>query len=213
MILAAAVCPHPPLLAPEVAPGTADELADLRDACDAAVAALLASSPGRVVVLGTGDGVNDRDESAGGTLAGYGVDVRAGGPSIELPLSLTLGAWLLDRAGWNGPRTYTTGHPATDDDVALLVMADGTTKRSLQAPEFLDERAEGFDASVAKALGSGDAEGLAGLDPDLAEELGATGIPALRLLGETAKGATVSARLRFDGAPLGVGYVVADWVF
>jgi hypothetical protein len=212
VIRAAAVCPHPPLLVPEVAPGTADELGDLRDACAAAVQALLASGPQRVVIVGTGDLDHDVDETAGGTLAGFGTDVRTGGADLVLPLSLTIGAWLLDAAGWTGPRTYSSGHPQVADDVALLVMADGSTTRSEKAPGFFDERAEPFDAAIASALATGDAEALAALDPDLGTQLGSTGVPALRLLGDMTKGASVTARLRYDGAPLGVGYVVADWV-
>jgi hypothetical protein len=211
VILAAAVCPHPPLLVPDVAPGTLDELADLRAACDAAVRTLLDARPARVVVLGAGDVVADEDETAGGTLAAYGVAARAGGARDVLPLSLTIGAWLLDRAGWTGPRTYSTGTPDVVDDVALLVMADGTTRRSVQAPGFLDERAEPYDASIATALAAGDPEALTALDPDLGSALGSTGVPTLRTLGDMTKGATVTARLRVDEAPFGVGYFVADW--
>lgn len=212
MIQAVAVCPHPPLLVPQIAPGTGDELADLRAACDAVVQTLIETRPARILVIGAGDPDTDLDESAGGTLAGYGVDVHAGGASRELPLSLTIGAWLLDRAGWTGPRTYSTGCPDMDGDVAMLVMADGTTARSLQAPGFLDERAEPYDAAIATALATGDPAALVQLDADLGAELGATGIPALRTLGELTKGTDVTARLLYDGAPFGVGYFVADWV-
>lgn len=213
MILAAAVCPHPPLLVEQVAPGTAEELADLREACDAAVLTLLGTRPERIVVIGAADRTTDLDEAAGGTLAGYGVDVVAGGAHQELPLNLTIGAWLLDRAGWTGPRTYSTGWPDAEGDVAVLVMADGTTTRSVQAPGFLDERAAPYDAAIATALATGDAAALAQLDVDLGAELGAAGVPALRTLGDLAKGADVTARLRYDDAPLGVGYFVADWTF
>lgn len=213
MILAAAVCPHPPLLVPQIAPGTTDELASLRAACDAAVQTLLGTHPARVVVIGEGTTTADRDESAGGTLAAYGVDVTAGGATRDLPLSHTIGAWLLDRAGWTGPRTYSSHQPDVQGDIALLVLADGTTTRSIQAPGFLDERAEPYDAAIAAALANGDAAALAQLDVDLGAELGASGIPALRTLGDMAKGADVTARLRYDEAPFGVGYFVADWVF
>jgi aromatic ring-opening dioxygenase LigB subunit len=212
VIRAAAVCPHPPLLVPEVAPGTLDELADLRAACLDAVRRLLAAGPRRIVVVGHGDLDHDLDETAGGTLGPYGVDVRAGGDDPVLPLSLTIGAWLLDTAGWHGPRTYSTGRPAVGDDVALLVMADGSNGRSEKAPGFLDERAAPFDAAIAAALADGDPEALTALDPLLGSELGSSGVAALRLLGEMARGASVTAHLRYDGAPLGVGYIVADWV-
>lgn len=212
MILAAAVCPHPPLLVPAIAPGTLDELDALRDACAGAVSSLLAAGPDRVVVIGAGPPAADGDESAGGTLAAYGAAVRAGGADVRLPLSLTIGAWLLDHAGWTGPRTYSTGHPDVGGDVALLVMADGTNGRSEKAPGFLDDRAEPYDAAIAKALAAGDTEALAALDPDLGAELGAAGVAALLALADMAKGAVVTAHVRYDAAPLGVGYVVADWV-
>jgi aromatic ring-opening dioxygenase LigB subunit len=220
VIVAAAVCPHPPLLVPGVAPGTDDELAELRSACLTSVLTVLATEPARVVVVGPGDLAHDLDERAGGTLAGFGVDVRAGGDEVVLPLSLTIGAWLLDRAGWTGARTYSTGRPAPsagEEDVVLLVMADGTTTRTEKAPGFLDERSAPFDAALATALGTGDAEALTRLDAGLGAELGSSGVPSLHVLGElvraeTTKGATVAAQVRYDGAPLGVGYVVADWV-
>ncbi|KAA1398164.1 hypothetical protein [Aeromicrobium ginsengisoli] len=211
MILAAAVCPHPPMIIPEVASGAVDDLAALRAACDAAVATLLARRPERVVVLGAGELAGDLDETAGGTFAAYGVDLHVGGPGSQLPLSLAVGAWLLDRAGWSGPRTYSTGVPDVDD-AALLVMADGSAKRSTTAPGFFDDRAEAFDASIAAALASGDSEALAALDLELGVDLWAAGVPALRTLGELTKGADVAANLRVDVAPFGVGYWVADWV-
>src|SRR5687768_14382915 len=167
--------------------------------------------PDRVVIVGTGELAEPVDESAGGTLAGHGVDVRAGGEDVVLPLSLTIGAWLLDRAGWHGPRTYTTTSVPTDDHVALLVMAGGSARRSVTAPGYLDERAEAHDATIGAALGSGDADALASLDVHLGDELLAPGTRALVVLGEMTKGADVTARLRWDGAPFGVGYWVADW--
>jgi hypothetical protein len=212
VILAAAVCPHPPMLVPEVASGAADDLAEVRRACDDVVASLIALDPDRIVVLGSGDLDGDRDESAGGTLAAFGVDLRAGGATNELPLSLTIGAWLLDRAGWSGARTYATGQPDTAGRVALLVMADGSAKRTTEAPGFFDERAEGFDAAIASALATGDAAALAGLDLELGSELWAAGTPALKTLGQMTKDAVITPRLRCDTAPFGVGYWVAEWV-
>jgi hypothetical protein len=200
------------MIIPEIAAGAADDLASLLSACNAAVSTLLAAQPDRVVVIGAGQLGADHDESAGGTFAPYGVDLHVGGPGAELPLSLAVGAWLLDRAGWSGPRTYSTGTPDIGGRVALLVMADGSAKRSTSAPGFLDERAEAFDASVATALAAGDAEALASLDAELGAELWAAGTPALRILGKMTKGADIVANLRVDVAPFGVGYWVADWV-
>jgi hypothetical protein len=212
VILAVAVCPHPPMLVPEVASGAGGDLAVLRQACDDAVASLIALDPDRIVVLGSGALDSDRDESAGGTLAGFGVDVRAGGETDELPLSLTIGAWLLDRAGWFGRRSYSTGEPDVSGRVALLVMADGSAKRTTEAPGFYDERAEAFDAAIAAALDAGDAGALADLDLALGAELWVAGTPALKTLGHMTKDTAITPRLRCDTAPFGVGYFVADWV-
>jgi hypothetical protein len=60
MLIAAAVCPHPPLLVPEVTgtdgPGAdgpgAGELRRLRAACRTAVAVLLGAAPDLLVVVG-----------------------------------------------------------------------------------------------------------------------------------------------------------------
>ena len=200
------------MLVPEVASGAAGDLAELRQACDDAVASLIALDPDRIVVLGSGDLASDRDESAGGTLAGFGVGVRAGGATDELPLSLTIGAWLLDRAGWSGPRTYSTREPETEGRVALLVMADGSAKRTTEAPGFSDERAVGFDAEISAALATGDAATLADLDLAVGAELWAAGTPALKTFGSMTKDAAITPRLRSDTAPFGVGYWVAGWV-
>jgi hypothetical protein len=91
-------------------------------------------------------------------------------------------------------------------------MAGGSARRSLKAPGYLDERAEPHDAAIAAALANGDADALASLDVHLADELLAPGAHALVVLGEMTKGAHVTAHLRWDGAPFGVGYWVADWM-
>lgn len=204
------------MLVPEVASGAADDLAELRQACDDAVDALLASEPERVVIIGSGSLTADRDETAGGTFADFGVDLHVGGHSTELPLSLTVGAWLLARAGWVGPRTYSTGTPVVDGRVALLVMADGSAKRTTEAPGYFDDRAIAYDTAIAQALEAGDAATLAGVDLDLAVELWVAGAKPLATLGELvvsgmAKDATITAQMRANVAPLGVGYWVANW--
>ena len=204
------------MLVPEVNSGP-DDLAALRQSCDDAVEALLSHEPDRVVVLGPGSLAVDLDESAGGTFAGFGVDLHVGGASDVLPLSLTVGAWLLSRAGWVGPRTYSTGRPDVGGRVALLVMADGSAKRTTESPGYFDERAVAFDDAISTALAVGDASALATLDLALAGELWAGGAPALKTLGELmqsemTKDATIVAQLRENVAPFGVGYWVADWV-
>lgn len=114
-LVAAAVCPHPPLIVPEVAGGAAPELDDLRRACDAAVHRLLASRARRLVVIGGDDADRTYQAPFTGTFTPWGVPVRVSvepattrsGPldqagsgvrsARELPLSLLVGAWLLAR--------------------------------------------------------------------------------------------------------------------
>jgi hypothetical protein len=55
VLVAGAVCPHPPLLVPELAGGAAPELDALRAACDEAVRRLLAARPDLVVVVGAAE--------------------------------------------------------------------------------------------------------------------------------------------------------------
>ena len=78
MLVAAAVCPHPPLLVPGVGAGASGELDDLRTACDAAVAALLATDPSLVVVVGSAAATGPFPDGAWGSLSSYGVRVPVG---------------------------------------------------------------------------------------------------------------------------------------
>ncbi|NUS17330.1 MAG: hypothetical protein HOY69_39045 [Streptomyces sp.] len=241
MLVAAAVCPCPPLLVPEVAAGAAPELDALREACADAVGLLAASRPDRLVAVGPVDGSGSGAFPAGtpGGFRPFGValDVRLGrapgaddGPDADavaqtLPPSLAVAAWLL--RGWNaGPvtglgvgeglepeRCAAEGRAvaASAPRVALLVMGDGSACRTLKAPGYLDERAEGFDAAVSAALAAADTGALAGLDPGLAEELGAAGRAPWQLLAGAAADAGLSGELLYEAAPYGVGYFVSCW--
>ncbi|WP_031513067.1 hypothetical protein [Streptomyces sp. NRRL F-5123] len=120
MLVAAAVCPCPPLLVPEVAAGAAPELDALREACTDAVGLLAASRPDRLVVVGPEDGAGSRAFPAGARggfrVFGVALDVRLGlapGAADEpgtvaaddapLPPSLAVAAWLL--RGWSAGET------------------------------------------------------------------------------------------------------------
>ncbi|MFE4398756.1 MULTISPECIES: class III extradiol dioxygenase subunit B-like domain-containing protein [Streptomycetaceae] len=231
MLVAAAVCPCPPLLVPEVAAGAAPELDGLRAACDEALAALVAAGPQLVVVVGTGPAAEVWTEGGAGSFHRYGVPLvaklpgdRVEGP--ELAPSLTVGAWLLERAGVGLP-THACAVPADApadrmlglgqglaglaDRVALLVLGDGSACRSVKAPGYLDERAEGFDTALAAALGTADLPALAALDPGLAAELRADGRAPWQVLAGAAQGAGLTGRLGYQDAPYGVGYFVASW--
>ncbi|HEY2669943.1 MAG TPA: hypothetical protein VGJ07_06155 [Rugosimonospora sp.] len=105
-LVAAAVCPGPPLLIPEIAVGAAAELDDLRAACDGAVGRLLAARPDGILIVGTGAETSWRRPDEYGTFAPWGVLLeivpgRRGHPT--LPLSLMIGAWLLGRSAELAP--------------------------------------------------------------------------------------------------------------
>ncbi|HEX2075644.1 MAG TPA: hypothetical protein VHF92_17840 [Geodermatophilus sp.] len=217
-----AFCPCPPLLLPAVAGRAAEDTATLRAACATALGAMLDGRPELIVVVGAG--AEERfGPGDGGDLRGFGVDleisfagaVRPGGR--RTPLAHTVGAWLLDEAGHRGPRLGVAPRDVAevlagpDGPVGLLVMGDGSARRSLKAPGYLDEAAAPFDAAVAAALAAGDAAALAGLDPGEGARLMAAGVPAWRAVGAALAGREVTARLHFHEAPFGVGYLVADW--
>ena len=232
MISGAAFCPQPPLLIPEIAGAAAAELDELRSACRAAVTEV--STPGhQIVLLGNGPVSRFHSPLARGSMGGFGMagEVHLGAPtcggSLELPPSLTVGAWLVRDV--LGPRSgavaFSVGPDfdsstaavellrcAEESDVALIVMGDGSARRSTSAPGYLDERAADFDAAIATALAAGDAEALAGVDLELADELLVAGGPAWRTVGGLLAGGRYRAALTYDAAPYGVGYFVASWL-
>jgi hypothetical protein len=162
-LVAAAVCPHPPLIVPELAGAAAPELDELRAACDAAVAGLLAAEPEVIVLVGGGPETTRFGAADYGSLRPYGLDrhVRlwkvscAGGE--RLPLSLTVGAWLVGRSRTELPRLARSvaadasparcvelgaalGAPA-EPRTALLVTGDGSACRGPKSPGYDDPRA------------------------------------------------------------------------
>ena len=103
MLIAAAVCPHPPLLIPAATGAAASDpppaLGAVRDACEVAVRALTAAGPDLIAVVGGGPAGREYEAGAAGSLGEYGIPVTVGEGEPVLPLSLTVGRWLLDRAG------------------------------------------------------------------------------------------------------------------
>ena len=220
---AVAFCPCPPLLVPAVAGRAAADTATLRAACATAVDAVLASRPAVVVVVGGEAGCGRFGNGDGGDLRGLGVDLevpfagRARSGGRRTPLAHTLGAWLLDGAGYAGvrlgvgPDDLAGALAGLPGPVAVLAMGDGSARRSLKAPGHLDAAAEPFDAAVAAALAAGDPGALAALDPAEGARLLAAGVPAWRAVGAVLAGREVTGRLHAHEAPFGVGYLVADW--
>jgi hypothetical protein len=220
VLTSAAVCPHPPMLVPEVACGAAPELDGLRAACAEAVRRLAGDL---VVVVGSGPLTRDFGTDATGGLRPYGPDITVGTGDPVLPLSLTIGRWLLD--GRSAVYRAVAGDATADScarlgaeladlagRVALLVMGDGSACRTERAPGYLDERAAGFDAGVARALAEADTGALAGLDPAMAAELRAAGRAPWQVLASAARDGRFTGALLADEAPYGVGYLVASWV-
>jgi hypothetical protein len=230
-LVAAAFCPHPPVLLPELAAGAAGELEALRTACDAAVAALWRARPRRVVVLGSAAAGRRHRPPLRASFAGYGVPVEIGsGTGPPLPLSLAVGVWLLERGAAGRPAATAlaaeavatgapvrecveigTGYARLPEPVALLVMGDGTACRSERAPGYLDPRAEKFDAAVVAALAAADAGALLELDPVLAAELLVAGRAPWQVLAAAAGGSRFAGEVLYDAAPYGVSYTVATW--
>lgn len=141
--------------------------------------------------------------------------MRPGGR--RLPLPHLLGAWLLGEAGYAGTRVGTGPDDVPDlvrsipGTVGVLALGDGSARRTVKAPGYLDPAAEPFDDAVAGALGRGDAAGLAALDPVEGERLLAAGVPVWRAVGAALADCAVVAHLHAATAPFGVGYLVADW--
>ena len=100
MLIAAAVCPHPPVLIPAAmgAAGDGPELADLRAACAAAARGLVRARPDLIVIAGVGPAGRTYPWPSAGSLHRYGVPWSTGPGRPVLPLSLTVGTWLLTGA-------------------------------------------------------------------------------------------------------------------
>ncbi|MBT2363800.1 class III extradiol dioxygenase subunit B-like domain-containing protein [Streptomyces sp. ISL-10] len=234
MLVAAAVCPCPPLLVPDIAAGAAPELDTAREACADAVGLIAAARPDLLLVVGPAAEAEHGTYPAGsrGSFWSFGEDLSVClgvGPEQErqLPPSLAVAAWLLRRANWAacpveglgvddrlvGERCAALGREAAErsERVAMLVMGDGSACRTLKAPGYLDERAAGFDRDAARALGAADAEALMVLDESLARELKAAGRAPWQVLAGAARGAGLEGRLLYEDAPYGVGYFVATW--
>ncbi|POX49222.1 hypothetical protein C3489_25295 [Streptomyces sp. Ru71] len=234
MLVAAAVCPCPPLLVPEVAAGAAPELDAARAACTDALGVLAAARPDRLVVVGAAEEPGTYPQGARGTFRGFGVelDVTLGqgqdtAAEPVLPPSLAVAGWLLGRTGWSDApieglavaqtlapeRCAETGAElaARAERVALLVMGDASACRTVKAPGYLDERAAPFDAEVARALGAVDVAALQALDAGLADELKVSGRAPWQVLAGAAAEVDLSGALLYEDAPYGVGYLVATW--
>jgi hypothetical protein len=225
MIIAAALCPAPPLLARELT-GADPVVPELRRACAEAVAGLLPGEPEVIAVVGAGEQTWTFEGSGGLDLSAFAPGIAPDG-SPGLPLPLGLGARLLDQAGYAGPRLLQlvgedepVGRCAelgaqiarSAGRVALLAMADGSARRGPKAPGYFDARSGPFDAEVERAIRAGDLDALLALDEDLARELMATGRPIWQVLAGALRGAESASKISYCDDPFGVAYLVASLV-
>ena len=239
MLIAGAVCPHPPLLIPAALGSAAsDPPAELRKVTAAAaraVAGLAAAQPEVIVVAGGGAAEREYGADASGGLHAFGVGVTVGAGDPVLPLSLTVGRWLLEyvgildrdgiRAGGVPVVFQEVARSAAAGDclklgriiadraprVALLTMGDACARPAREAPGVPDPDAQDYDWEVAEALAAADARWLARLDPALDEELVVAGRAAWQVLAGAAGGHRMQGRLLCMSAPYGVTYLVAAW--
>ncbi|MFZ5870129.1 MAG: hypothetical protein ACOYXW_06345 [Actinomycetota bacterium] len=227
MIVAAALCPHPPLLLREVT-GAVDAAASLRSACAEAVRALTgALDPATDVVHVVGA---DGPLVTPASFAPSPV-IKESKPDQGIrarPLSLLVGMRLLAEAGWGGevvPHAVAPDAPPGEcwalgealataaRPTAVLALGDGSARRGPKAPGYVDERAASFDADVLDALAAADADRLAAVDPELAAVLLAAGRPAWQVLAGALPWLGVSrGRLRYADDPFGVMYAVCTWI-
>ena len=219
-----AFCPAAPLLLPAVEGSAVPETTDLRRACLAAIAGLLAPAPDVVLVVAGGAPAGTRyGRGDVARLHGLGLDldVPFAGPPAARPAvagpEFAVGAWLLDEVAYGGrrigvgPEDLARVLGECTGPTGVLALADGSARRGVKAPGYLDERAAPFDAAVASALADADADALAALDLEEGSRLLAAGVPVWRAVGAALAGRAITGRLHADVAPFGVGYLVADW--
>jgi hypothetical protein len=166
-------------LLPEYA-GLEDPVAELRAACLEAVAWL----GDDVAIVGDEQGAR-----VAGQLLGAGRN-----RSIVLPDTGFAATTVPDR-------TIERNSPATN----LLVVGNGSAKRTEKAPGHLDERAAAFDDALGAGLRAGD---LTGVDLSLATELWAA-VDGIAELSEHLRGE--AATVDYDDDPYGVQYWVMRW--
>lgn len=226
MITAAALCPAAPLLIRELT-GADPVVPELRRACVEAATELRAGAPDIVVVVGAGARTRIWDATSRLDLAvfapGIGSASQPGDP--ELPSALGVGAWLLTEAGHHGERVLQSVASAAPADhcadlgaslassrerVAMLVLADGSARRGLKAPGYLDDRSAAFDAQVESAVRDCDPRALLAIDEVLARDLLATGRAAWQVLAGALQGYQAVSEIRYRDDPFGVAYLVAS---
>jgi len=223
VITSAALCPSPPLLYPGMT-GRQAVAPELRAACAEATGRLVRGEPEEIVVVGPA-GTTGTWAPASRLDPSQFAPAMASTGTPSLPLSLGLGAMLLDEAGYRGRRRLQAigqDEPAStcirlgaqlgaaETKPALLVMGDVSARRTLKAPGYLDPRAAALDSAVESAIRTGDLDALQQLDPILARELMVTGRPAWQVLSGAIRSSRPKTEILYCDAPFGVAYLVAQ---
>ena len=226
MLSTIAIIPSAPVLVPELAGAAADEVAELRAAMVAAVAAL----PPRWVVVGVGAADAVAGPESVGTFAGFGADLvvrlspEASGPPVELPLCALIAGWMRDQAQPDARAAVRVFAANRDLDVALalgrqlrneveqsteptgvLVIADGANTLNPAAPGGYHPADVDVQRVLDDALGCGDVAALTRLPERV------VGRVAFGVLAGLAEPAPRSAKELYRSAPYGVGYFAGVW--
>ncbi|MFL6004602.1 MAG: hypothetical protein ACJ72P_17485 [Nocardioides sp.] len=174
-----------------------DPVAELRSTCRAAVAWLVEAGP--VTIVGDQQGRRVGKSLVAEVAPGAGVyfETVAGRP----PQHKCQGAFT--------PQPPDSGTPQPPEGEGVLVVGNGSACRSERAPGYLDERAAGFDAVLARALTAPDPAALSAIDPATSAELLAA-TDGIRSLGDVLTPDHLST-VDYDDDPYGVQYWVIRW--
>lgn len=221
MLVAAGVCPHPPLLVPAVGVGLGPQIEQLRAQCADVVDNLWAAGADRIFVVGAGIGAPARSFAPWAPSSASESELAVDVPE-PMPLPLLVGAHLTR----GRVRSFVVVDPETEptdclglgrdladaaERVALLVMGDGAARHDVKAPGYIDPRAGDWDRQVHGVFASGDLAALAELDQALAVELMCAGRAPWQLLSGAAAGHVARVEHAQLMVPFGVGYHVARW--
>jgi hypothetical protein len=221
-----AIIPSAPVLVPELAGAAAGEVAELRAAMVAAVAAL----PPHWVVIGVGTQDVVVGPESVGTFAGFGADLlvrlspQASGQPVELPLCALIAGWMRDQAQPDARadvRVYAADHDGqtaltlgrqlrgeveqSTQPTGVLVIADGANTLTPAAPGGYHPADVAVQRALDDALGCGDVAALTRLPEQV------PGRVAFGVLAGLAEPAPRSAKELYRSAPYGVGYFAGAW--
>ena len=203
------VVPGAPLLLPEYQGRTPAD-AGLADACVAAVRSAVATASHVVVVHATDREPRSTRPSVGARVADHLLAASHLGFDVE---HLTV--------AWDAPvaecvaagRALTADVGGSDEHgTTLLVVADGSARRTEKAPGHLDPRAAAVDDTLVDAVRScadGGLRRLLDLDPALCADLLVAGRAPLQVLAAAAQDVPLTVESLEVSDPFGVLYLVA----